>query len=191
MSAFTSRFLILPMFIFWTDYAAHQGAANGPRDLALVGHHSRLRRRPRMRAHAGRPPLRPDPESGHPAAAHRGRAVRRIARREAAAAGSAVEAGDPARSGRTAGKPDPRLPGSGRCNCLWPRNRSVEVALSASRQPAAQRGMGQSLSGGPESYARLSARWRTHLAGLLLAHSGSPPPPRGGRSRSATPSPWC
>jgi Zn-dependent protease/CBS domain-containing protein len=30
-------FLILPVFIFWTDYAAHQGQANGPRDLALVG----------------------------------------------------------------------------------------------------------------------------------------------------------
>ena len=30
-------FLILPMFIFWTEYAAHQGAANGPRDLALSG----------------------------------------------------------------------------------------------------------------------------------------------------------
>ncbi len=30
-------FLILPMFIFWTDYAAHQGSANGARDLALVG----------------------------------------------------------------------------------------------------------------------------------------------------------
>ncbi len=29
-------FLILPMFIFWTEYAVHQ-AANGPRDLALVG----------------------------------------------------------------------------------------------------------------------------------------------------------
>src|SRR6201998_1017667 len=30
-------FLILPMFIFWTDYAANQQNANGPRDLALVG----------------------------------------------------------------------------------------------------------------------------------------------------------
>src|SRR6266567_230830 len=30
-------FFILPMFVFWTDYAAHQGAASGPRDLALVG----------------------------------------------------------------------------------------------------------------------------------------------------------
>ena len=30
-------FLVLPMFIFWTEYAAHQGTANGPRDLALVG----------------------------------------------------------------------------------------------------------------------------------------------------------
>src|SRR5579871_3534169 len=30
-------FLILPMFVFWTEYAAHQGAANGPRDLALCG----------------------------------------------------------------------------------------------------------------------------------------------------------
>ena len=30
-------FLILPVFIYWTDYAAHQGAASGPRDLALVG----------------------------------------------------------------------------------------------------------------------------------------------------------
>jgi len=29
-------FLILPVFIYWTDYAAH-GAANGTRDLALVG----------------------------------------------------------------------------------------------------------------------------------------------------------
>ena len=30
-------FLILPMFMFWTDYAAHQQNANGPRDLAVVG----------------------------------------------------------------------------------------------------------------------------------------------------------
>ena len=30
-------FFVLPMFIFWTEYAAHQGTANGPRDLALCG----------------------------------------------------------------------------------------------------------------------------------------------------------
>jgi Zn-dependent protease/CBS domain-containing protein len=30
-------FFILPMFIFWTDYALHQASASGPRDLALVG----------------------------------------------------------------------------------------------------------------------------------------------------------
>jgi Zn-dependent protease/CBS domain-containing protein len=30
-------FLLLPLFIFWTEYGAHQGNANGPRDLALVG----------------------------------------------------------------------------------------------------------------------------------------------------------
>jgi len=30
-------FFVLPLFIFWTEYAAHQGNANGPRDLALVG----------------------------------------------------------------------------------------------------------------------------------------------------------
>jgi Zn-dependent protease len=30
-------FVVLPMFIFWTEYAAYQGAANGPRDLALSG----------------------------------------------------------------------------------------------------------------------------------------------------------
>jgi Zn-dependent protease/CBS domain-containing protein len=30
-------FFILPLFIFWTEYAAHQGSANGPRDLALTG----------------------------------------------------------------------------------------------------------------------------------------------------------
>jgi Zn-dependent protease/CBS domain-containing protein len=29
-------FLILPMFVFWTDYEAHQGNATGPCDLALV-----------------------------------------------------------------------------------------------------------------------------------------------------------
>src|SRR5579863_9768942 len=29
-------FLILPLFVFWTEYNAH-GSANGPRDLALVG----------------------------------------------------------------------------------------------------------------------------------------------------------
>ena len=30
-------FFILPLFIFWMEYAANHGAANGPRDLALVG----------------------------------------------------------------------------------------------------------------------------------------------------------
>lgn len=30
-------FFVLPMFIFWTDYAAHQGNATGARDLAIVG----------------------------------------------------------------------------------------------------------------------------------------------------------
>jgi len=30
-------FFILPLFMFWTEYAAHQGNANGPRDLAVVG----------------------------------------------------------------------------------------------------------------------------------------------------------
>jgi len=30
-------FLILPLFIYWTDYAVHQQNANGARDLALVG----------------------------------------------------------------------------------------------------------------------------------------------------------
>src|SRR6266487_6804098 len=30
-------FFLLPMFIFWTEYAAHQGNANGPHDLALAG----------------------------------------------------------------------------------------------------------------------------------------------------------
>jgi len=30
-------FLILPIFIFWTEYAAHQGNVNGTRDLALAG----------------------------------------------------------------------------------------------------------------------------------------------------------
>jgi Zn-dependent protease/CBS domain-containing protein len=30
-------FLVLPMFIFWTDYALRQGNATGPRDLAIVG----------------------------------------------------------------------------------------------------------------------------------------------------------
>ena len=30
-------FFILPLFIYWTEYAAHQGNANGRRDLALAG----------------------------------------------------------------------------------------------------------------------------------------------------------
>ncbi|MFZ0731126.1 MAG: site-2 protease family protein [Candidatus Sulfotelmatobacter sp.] len=30
-------FLILPLFIYWTEYSAHQGSANGGRDLALCG----------------------------------------------------------------------------------------------------------------------------------------------------------
>jgi Zn-dependent protease/CBS domain-containing protein len=30
-------FLLLPMFVFWTDYNAHQGNTNGPHDMALVG----------------------------------------------------------------------------------------------------------------------------------------------------------
>jgi Zn-dependent protease/CBS domain-containing protein len=30
-------FFILPLFVFWTESLAHQGKADGPRDLALVG----------------------------------------------------------------------------------------------------------------------------------------------------------
>lgn len=30
-------FLILPLFVFWTEYAAHQGSANAGRDVAMVG----------------------------------------------------------------------------------------------------------------------------------------------------------
>ena len=30
-------FFLLPLFVFWTEYGAHNGSANGPRDLALVG----------------------------------------------------------------------------------------------------------------------------------------------------------
>jgi Zn-dependent protease/CBS domain-containing protein len=30
-------FFVLPLFVFWTETVAHQGNANGPRDLALVG----------------------------------------------------------------------------------------------------------------------------------------------------------
>ena len=30
-------FLILPMFVFWTDYVAHDGKTNGARDFALAG----------------------------------------------------------------------------------------------------------------------------------------------------------
>jgi Zn-dependent protease/predicted transcriptional regulator len=30
-------FILLPVFVFWTEYGAHNGSANGPRDLALVG----------------------------------------------------------------------------------------------------------------------------------------------------------
>ncbi|HEY6770602.1 MAG TPA: site-2 protease family protein [Candidatus Sulfotelmatobacter sp.] len=30
-------FFLLPVFVFWTEYTAHNGSANGPRDLALVG----------------------------------------------------------------------------------------------------------------------------------------------------------
>lgn len=29
-------FFVLPLFIFWTEYGPHHGAANGPRDMALV-----------------------------------------------------------------------------------------------------------------------------------------------------------
>ncbi len=30
-------FIILPMFVYWTEYAVHGRSANGPRDIALVG----------------------------------------------------------------------------------------------------------------------------------------------------------
>lgn len=30
-------FFVLPLFVWWTEYEAHHGAANGSRDLALVG----------------------------------------------------------------------------------------------------------------------------------------------------------
>jgi hypothetical protein len=63
-------FLILPLFVFWTEYNANH-PANGPRDLALVGIVLACVAAHELPAHARGAALRTDSEGGHSAAARR------------------------------------------------------------------------------------------------------------------------
>ena len=124
-----------------------------------------------MRTHLRRPPRRPDPESSDFTSAHRRRALRRIARRKGSARRSGLEARHSPCSDRTALKPCLGLSDSDRSDCLWPRSEPLEVAFSPGRQAVVQPRVGESLSRDFQSYAGLSARWRTHPAGIPFPHS--------------------
>ena len=150
-------FLILPLFIFWTESVAHQGVANGPRDLALVGIILAS-----VAAH----------EFGHILAARRYGLIPKAVillpltgvtlfdethGEKPAACRHALETRD---STAVIGPlVNVALAALTRCyrDHHGARNPAVEVAIPAVGQFAAQRGLGQPLSGGPESDARLSA----------------------------------
>ena len=68
-------FLILPMFVFWTEYAAHQGSANGPRDLALCGIILACVGAHECGHMLACTPSGNDPQGGHPVADHRRRSL--------------------------------------------------------------------------------------------------------------------
>ena len=63
-------FLILPLFVFWTEYSVHP-SANGPRDLALVGIVLACVAVHEIGHMLGCPARRFDRQGGHPFAARR------------------------------------------------------------------------------------------------------------------------
>ena len=169
-------FLILPMFIYWTDYAAHQGAVNGRRDHGPGWHYPAC-----VAAH----------ELGHMLAAATlwlgPKAVILLPL-------TGVALYDESRSKRPNAAlawtreirlaivgplDEPCLRRSGRCHHHrhGARHRFVELAVAVRPQPAPQPGVGEPLYRDAEPDARLSARRRPHPTGLHLAHD---------RSRSAT-----
>ena len=138
-------FLILPLFVFWTEYNA-QHPANGPRDLALVGIVLAC-----VAAH----------EIGHMFMARRAGLVAKAVillplsgvtvfdesrMREARARRRGVEAGSSPCSDWATGESCIRHGGGGcglRCRS---RSEFVEVAFSSVEQPAAQLGVGESIT---------------------------------------------
>ena len=159
-------FLILPVFVFYTEYYANGKTANGPRDLVLVGIILAC-----VAAH----------ECGHIFAAKR---FGLIPKAVILLPLTGVTLYEDSRTEKPATPPWKReiwlamvgpvvnlalaglsivaIGASGR------RNRVVEVAFSASGEFAAQFGVGQSLSCALESYAGLSAGWGTHHARSVL-----------------------
>ena len=99
-------FLILPHFVFWTDYAAHRQSANGGRAiwrwsaiiLACVAAHECGHMLVARRVGA-------DSESGDSSAADRRCTLRRVARPRTAAYRLIVAAGDPSGPGWASGQP--------------------------------------------------------------------------------------
>ena len=159
-------FLILPLFVFWTEYTVHP-TANGPRDLALVGIVLAC-----VAAH----------EIGHMLVARR---AGLIAKAVILLPLSGVTIFDETRSetppsATAIWKRDVSIALAGPLVNLafamisaaviyvaLPGAESLAVAFLAIEQPAAQPGLGQSLSCGPESSSGVSARWRPGFAGIL------------------------
>ena len=186
-------FFILPMFVFWTEYNAHQGI--GQRTARPgAGRQSFWPAWPRMNADTCWPRRRMGmipkavillpltgvtlydetrAEKPQPAAA-------------ALEARSSHRADRPARESRA--RRHLRLRSIIRRRCAeanlwkWP-------FLQAANLPK-QPGLGKSLSCGFESHARLSSRWRPHPASIFRAHASTLPPPPAAPFPSATPSPW-
>ncbi len=161
-------FLILPLFVFWTEYSVHP-SANGPRDLALVGIVLACVAAARNRPHAGRPARGIDskavillPLSG----------VTVFDESHAASApvpDRSLETRGPHRGYRAAGESCVRAGCGGRDLCGSSGSKSMALAFFDVKQSAAQPGVGQHLFGWHKSSARISSGWRPHSAGLLRA----------------------
>ena len=166
-------FFVLPMFIFWTDYAAHQDNANGPRDLAIVGiillcvaihecgHMLAARRFGLIPKAVILLPLtgvalydESRTEKPQPAAQLWKREIRLALVGPLASLAAACLA-------------------AAAVICLRPGNRIMEVALPPSREFAQEPGVGEPLPRGFQSHARVSPRRRANPEGLVLAHSRS------------------
>ncbi len=149
-------FFLLPMFIFWTEYAAHQGNANGPHDLALAGIILAC-----VGAH----------ECGHMLAARR---VGLIPKAVILLPLTGVAIYDESRVEKPVEKQvEKQSPPA----LLW--RREIRLALVgplvslalACLSAAVVTASGKSLYRDFEPHACLSSRWRTHPSGVLLPHS--------------------
>ena len=159
-------FLILPVFVFWTEYSVH-GSANGPRDLALVGIVLAC-----VAAH----------EAGHMLVARREGLIPKAVILLPLSGVTVFDESrtETPRSAAEVWKRDVRIAlvgplvnlmfaiiAAGAIFAIAPGGKSVGVALVSIEQPAAQPGVGEPLFGWLESFAGLSPGWRQGATGFF------------------------